>query len=50
MPKPRDPLAKAKRIMAEMLKLPPKQHSEMKVGKKRKAKTAKPSTRKKKAR
>ena len=33
MPKSPD-LGAAKRIMAAMLKLPPKQHSEMKVGKK----------------
>ncbi len=33
MPKSPDPFAKTKRIMAEMLKLPPKEHSDMKVGK-----------------
>ncbi len=35
MPKSPDPLAQAKRIMAAMVKLPPKPHSEMKVGKSR---------------
>jgi hypothetical protein len=35
MPKPLDPLAEAKRIMAAVLKLPPKPHSEMKIGKKK---------------
>ena len=35
MPKPHDPLADAKRIMAAVLKLPPKPHSEMKIGKKK---------------
>jgi hypothetical protein len=34
MPKSPDPLAQAKNIMAAMLKLPPKQHAEMKIGKK----------------
>ena len=34
MPKPSDPLAQAKAIMASMLKLPPKPHSKMKKGKK----------------
>jgi len=34
MPKFPDPLASAKRIMAAVLKLPPKPHSEMKIGKK----------------
>jgi hypothetical protein len=37
MPKSPDPLADAKRIMAAVLKLPPKPHSEMKIGKKRSA-------------
>jgi len=32
MPKSPDPLAQAKAIMASMLKLPPKQHSAMKIG------------------
>jgi hypothetical protein len=34
MPKSPDSLAKAKRIMEAVLKLPPKQHSEMKIGNK----------------
>jgi len=33
MTKNPDPLAQAKSIMTAILKLPPKQHSEMKVGK-----------------
>jgi len=42
MPKSPD-LGAAKRIMAAMLKLPPKQHSEMKVGKAAKKRRAKKS-------
>jgi hypothetical protein len=34
MPKPPDPLASAKRIMAQLVRQPPKPHSEMKIGKK----------------
>lgn len=43
MPKSPDPLAGAKRIMAAVLKMPPKSHSEMKMGRQ------KPTTRKAKA-
>lgn len=33
MPKPPDPLASAKRIMAAVVKMPPKPHAELKLGK-----------------
>jgi hypothetical protein len=39
MTKAPNSLAQAKRIMAAMLKLPPRPHAEMKIGKKKRAKT-----------
>jgi hypothetical protein len=41
MPKSPDPLAAAKRIMAAVVKMPPKPHSEMKTGGRKKAKSTK---------
>jgi len=37
MTKPPDPLAEAKRIMAAVIKMPPKPHSEMKLGGKKRS-------------
>jgi len=47
MPKSPDPLAQAKRIMAAVVKMPPKPHSEMKVLANKKARKRNVKARKK---